>query len=91
VANAAAILEWAVSFVFTFYVLSFVLDLAPAGRSQHHYSEESVTETANLSAAEGHTRQQSGVSNENPYAYETQPQMMQPYGAQAAVQPSRNF
>lgn len=28
--NAAAILEWAVSFVFTFYVLSFVIDLAPA-------------------------------------------------------------
>ena len=28
--NAAAILEWAIAFVFTFYVLSFIYDLIPA-------------------------------------------------------------
>jgi len=28
--NAAAVLEWAISFVFTFYVFSFIIDLAPA-------------------------------------------------------------
>ncbi|KAG9241857.1 SFK1-like membrane protein [Calycina marina] len=32
--NAAAVLEWAVSFVFTFYVLSFVYDLIPAVKTK---------------------------------------------------------
>lgn len=92
ISNTAAILEWAVSFVFTFYILSFVLDLAPAVRSHHHYSEESVTETANLSAAEGNYMHARGPSSDNTtYAYESQPQMSQQYGVQSAVPPSRNF
>jgi len=32
--NPAAVLEWAVSFVFTFYVLSFIYDLAPAVKTR---------------------------------------------------------
>jgi hypothetical protein len=32
--NVAAILEWLVSFVFTFYLLSFAVDLWPARRSE---------------------------------------------------------
>lgn len=28
--NAAAVLEWAIAFIFTFYVLSFAVDLWPA-------------------------------------------------------------
>lgn len=32
--NAAAVLEWAVSFVFTFYLLSFVYDLIPAVKTK---------------------------------------------------------
>jgi len=34
--NIAAIFEWMVAFVFTFYVLSFLLDLLPAVRTKHH-------------------------------------------------------
>ncbi|CRG87943.1 Dynein heavy chain, cytoplasmic [Talaromyces islandicus] len=33
--NAAAIVEWVISLIFTFYVLSFVIDLLPSVRSRH--------------------------------------------------------
>jgi len=33
--NAAAVLEWAVSFIFTFYIFSFFIDLIPAVHSKH--------------------------------------------------------
>ena len=32
--DAAAILEWAIAFVFTFYVLSFIYDLIPAVKTR---------------------------------------------------------
>ncbi|KAF4973533.1 hypothetical protein FSARC_197 [Fusarium sarcochroum] len=32
--NAAAVLEWTISFIFTFYALSFVIDLYPAVRTK---------------------------------------------------------
>ena len=31
--NAAAVLEWAIAFIFTFYVFSFFVDLIPAVRT----------------------------------------------------------
>jgi len=34
--NAAAVLEWAIAFVFTFYVVSFFIDLLPAVRTKRH-------------------------------------------------------
>ncbi|KAI9923637.1 hypothetical protein MW887_008457 [Aspergillus wentii] len=34
--NAAAVLEWAIAFVFTFYVLSFIVDLLPSVRTRRH-------------------------------------------------------
>lgn len=34
--NVAAIFEWIIAFVFTFYVLSFVVDLLPSVRTKHH-------------------------------------------------------
>lgn len=34
--NIAAVFEWVIAFVFTFYVLSFLLDLLPAVRTKHH-------------------------------------------------------
>ncbi|GKT99355.1 hypothetical protein FLAG1_01444 [Fusarium langsethiae] len=36
--NAAAILEWAISFIFTFYAISFVIDLYPAIRTKPHHA-----------------------------------------------------
>jgi hypothetical protein len=32
--NAAAVLEWAIAFIFTFYVFSFFIDLIPAVRTK---------------------------------------------------------
>lgn len=32
--NAAAVLEWAVSFIFTFYIFSFFVDLIPAVKTK---------------------------------------------------------
>lgn len=34
--NAAAILEWVIALVFTFYVLSFIIDLLPSVRTRKH-------------------------------------------------------
>jgi len=34
--NVAAVFEWIVALVFTFYVLSFLLDLLPSVRSKNH-------------------------------------------------------
>jgi hypothetical protein len=34
--NVAAVFEWVVALVFTFYVLSFLLDLLPSVRTKHH-------------------------------------------------------
>jgi hypothetical protein len=33
--NAAAVLEWAIAFTFTFYVFSFFIDLLPAVHTKH--------------------------------------------------------
>ncbi|EXJ81481.1 hypothetical protein A1O3_07774 [Capronia epimyces CBS 606.96] len=34
--NVAAVFEWLVALIFTFYILSFLLDLLPSVRSKHH-------------------------------------------------------
>jgi len=34
--NIAAVFEWIVAFTFTFYILSFLLDLLPSVRTKHH-------------------------------------------------------
>ncbi|EED15313.1 FK506 suppressor Sfk1, putative [Talaromyces stipitatus ATCC 10500] len=34
--NAAAVIEWVIALVFTFYVLSFIIDLLPSVRTRHH-------------------------------------------------------
>jgi hypothetical protein len=36
VSNVAAVFEWIVAFTFTFYVLSFLLDLLPSVQTRHH-------------------------------------------------------
>lgn len=35
VSNVAAVLEWVVAFIFTFYILSFLLDLLPSVQTRH--------------------------------------------------------
>jgi len=34
--NVAAVIEWVIALIFTFYVLSFLLDLLPSVRTKHH-------------------------------------------------------
>ena len=36
VANVAAVFEWCIAFIFTFYVLSYLLDLVPSIKTKHH-------------------------------------------------------
>lgn len=40
--DTAAVLEWTIAFIFTFYILSFFVDLIPAVRTKGHVSEETV-------------------------------------------------
>ncbi|KFY39156.1 hypothetical protein V494_04101 [Pseudogymnoascus sp. VKM F-4513 (FW-928)] len=40
--DTAAVLEWTIAFIFTFYILSFFIDLIPAVRSKGHVSRETV-------------------------------------------------
>lgn len=42
--NAAAVLEWAVAFIFTFYVFSFLIDLLPAVHTKHYASNQTAME-----------------------------------------------
>ncbi|KAF9730393.1 hypothetical protein PMIN06_011424 [Paraphaeosphaeria minitans] len=44
--NAAAVLEWTISFIFFFYVLSFFIDFMPAVRSKHYQSRETEMDMA---------------------------------------------
>jgi len=38
--NVAAVLEWIISFIYCFYVLSFFIDFLPAIRTKHHQSKQ---------------------------------------------------
>jgi len=55
--NAAAVLEWAVAFVFTFYVASFFIDLLPAVHTKNYASKQTAMQ---MEANDGPSRQRSG-------------------------------
>jgi hypothetical protein len=44
--NTAAVLEWTISFIYFFYVLSFFIDFLPAVRTKHHQSHETEMDMA---------------------------------------------
>jgi hypothetical protein len=44
--NSAAICEWVVALIYTFYVWSFAIDFIPAARTRHYASKETELETA---------------------------------------------
>jgi len=50
--NVAAVLEWTISFIYCFYVLSFFMDFLPVVRTKHHQSGVSEMQAAE----EGSTR-----------------------------------
>jgi hypothetical protein len=59
--NPAAVVEWTISLVFTFYVWSFAIDFIPAVRVAHYRNKEMAMEEEN-----GHQQTWSG-SEENAY------------------------
>lgn len=66
VSNAAAILEWAISFIFTFYVISFAVDLAPAVHTKNYTSRNtamSMEQNDGLSSQNLHNRNSNGYVN----------------------------
>ncbi|KKZ61002.1 hypothetical protein EMCG_04337 [[Emmonsia] crescens] len=43
--NQAAVIEWIISYIFTFYVLSFIIDLLPSVRTRNHIPQgKQITE-----------------------------------------------
>lgn len=67
--NIAAIFEWIIAFVFTFYVLSFVIDLLPSVRTKHHVPQglREVEKAAHMNGnGHHHTQQQAGYDYEQP-------------------------
>lgn len=49
--NAAAVLEWAIAFIYFFYVLSFFIDFMPAVRTKHYQSRETEMDMARMESA----------------------------------------
>ncbi|EKD19346.1 uncharacterized protein L3040_009214 [Drepanopeziza brunnea f. sp. 'multigermtubi'] len=47
--NAAAVCEWIVAFIYTFYVWSYAIDFIPAVRTEHYASKETVVAMAESS------------------------------------------
>lgn len=78
--NTAAVLEWVVSLVFTFYVFSFFMDFIPAVRTKHHQSRETMAEMAETEADNHRTRPSS-------YYGTTQPSTDSRYGLTSDQQP----
>ena len=61
--NAAAVLEWSIAFIFTFYVLSFFIDLLPAVTSKRHrFSETQMQQEANDPISNANTNYHEGRS-----------------------------
>ncbi|KAJ5748081.1 uncharacterized protein N7511_009777 [Penicillium nucicola] len=66
--DPGAILEWAIAFVFTGYVLSFLIDLLPSVRTRHHLPQGHK----NLEMAQGGSNGNSeGVSIEEPLTHDS--------------------
>lgn len=62
--NTAAILEWIVALIYTFYVWSFAIDFIPAVRTKHHKGGDPEVEVAMAMEAESRQRGFQGVGDE---------------------------
>lgn len=69
--DTAAILEWTIAFIFTFYILSFFIDLIPAVRTKESVSQETILqiEANDLQAQmhEGQARMHEGQQYDGQY------------------------
>ncbi|KAK6376437.1 uncharacterized protein PV06_06011 [Exophiala oligosperma] len=59
--NVAAVFEWIVALVFTFYILSFLLDLLPSVRSTHHTPQGWALKAEMEKMTHPHSHQQAGA------------------------------
>ena len=62
--NTAAVLEWTIALVFTFYVWSFAVDFIPAVRTTHYRSKETEMEMDSAMQEESRQRGWDGVVQE---------------------------
>lgn len=62
--NRAAIVEWTLSLIFTFYVWSFAIDFIPAVRTDHYRSKETEIEMGSAMQEESQQRGWEGVAEE---------------------------
>jgi hypothetical protein len=62
--NTAAILEWIIALIYTFYVWSFAIDFIPAVRTKHHKGGDPEVEVAMAMEAESRQRGYQGVGDE---------------------------
>ena len=58
--NVAAVFEWIVAFVFTFYILGFLLDLLPSVQTRHHRPQGWKNELERVSMSEADGRHADG-------------------------------
>ncbi|KAE8152122.1 Frag1/DRAM/Sfk1 family-domain-containing protein [Aspergillus avenaceus] len=71
--NAAAVLEWVIALIFTFYVLSFVVDLLPSVRTRRHVPQgekrivQSDMQNGNVTVEEPLTMDSAGPNVDNYY------------------------
>jgi len=64
--NAAAVCEWVISLIYTFYVWSFAIDFIPAVKTKHGESKETELEMATENAMEDHNTQRYSGMNQAP-------------------------
>lgn len=62
--NRAAIVEWTIALIFTFYVWSFAIDFIPAVRTAHYRSKETKIEMGEAMQEESRQRGYEGVAEE---------------------------
>ena len=75
--NSAALVEWTIALIYTFYVWSFAIDFIPAVRTKHFGSEETEVEMASAMQEEsrqrgynGHPQEQNAYLNGNGGGYQ---------------------
>jgi hypothetical protein len=62
--NSAAVVEWVISFIYTFYVWSFAIDFIPAVRTKHYASKMTEVEMATAMEQESRQRGWNGSAEE---------------------------
>lgn len=78
-ANAAAIIEWVIALVFSFYVLSFVIDLLPSVRTRRHVPQGEKALHMRQSMSSGALPPQGDVTYEEPVTTDSMGDRGNPY------------